>query len=523
MVHRSTAVFAYILLIFSLLACTAADTKTAASPEAKPIISQERLENTAPAVLRKDSAHTVSPKQALITQVQHTATVPSEPKSAAVLPRFTEERISPTPVAPEALQGSTDESSSTMAVPVKEENPSPAVVQPSPAPSPAKEQQPTALPDQAGSSRPEENNKPQPTTETPTSVIATAESTPMPVADPLKRQLVQGVSGTMSIDFETRAQPDNTGQPKVGAVDRYSFNLLVRDSLRFSGSITRRPRLESTILGRELQRAELSFDVNLSLIDPVDPRKEKQVSQWAGVVPIDSSGRYQLTPALVLHTRNVGALPELRDSFAGTIVCKGSEQQHLLAKLRQYSRSFGTRHVVIQSRHIDPIRFSSVKLAAGPLQSYPQTIVDGNLDYDYDTGNWYTNGITFTLPNKIKDVVTGSIKWVEDENRKQNGKGHYEFNLRFNEAMQHPVEDESTFFASAGDEELFFAVDPSMPGISGTISYVDAFKSIDRGSDEPLVVHSNVIYDLKAQNLSQTQVVNFLKLWLLLVGPVNDE
>ena len=47
----------------------------------------------------------------------------------------------------------------------------------------------------------------------------------------------------------------------------------------------------------------------------------------------------------------------------------------------------------------------------------------------------YLDGITFSYNyngKDVKDVMTGSIKWVEDENRKANGKGYYEFNLRFN-------------------------------------------------------------------------------------------
>jgi hypothetical protein len=529
MFRKVIAALICVLPVFGLTACPAADTTTVPSAQPKLVISQERFENTAPAAVRKNSAHTVSPKPVSVTKVEQTASVPAESKSAAVLPLNAEERISPAPAATETVgtltAGAVPAVAAAEQVPgtVKIGNLNPFAVEPSPAPSAPEERLRTASPNQSGSPLPEENAKPQPMTEMPKPAPAAAEKKPAPQEETPLQQVAEKVSGTMSIDFETRAQVDNAGQTKAGANDLYIFNLLIYNSLRFRGRITRQPRLESAFLGRELQRAELSFDVDLSLLNPDNSGREKQVSHWTGVVPIDSSGQYQLSRALVLNTQKVGALPELRDSFAGTIAGKGPEQQHLLTKLRQYSRFFGGRQIVIQSRHIDPIRFASVKLAAGPLESCPQTIVDGNLDYDYETGNWYTSGITFTLPNKSKDVVTGSIKWVEDENRKQNGKGRYEFNLRFNEARQHSAEDESAFFASAGDEELFFAVDPSMPGISGTISYVDAFKSTSRDSDEPVVVHSNVTYDLKAQNLSQTQAVNFIKLWLLLVGPVNDE
>lgn len=75
-------------------------------------------------------------------------------------------------------------------------------------------------------------------------------------------------------------------------------------------------------------------------------------------------------------------------------------------------------------------------LAKGPAEIYPRTMVNGRLDYDYETGNWFTDGIKpcTTLDGaEMEDIVTGSIKWIEDPNRASNGKGCYEFNLRFNE------------------------------------------------------------------------------------------
>ena len=153
-----------------------------------------------------------------------------------------------------------------------------------------------------------------------------------------------------------------------------------------------------------------------------------------------------------------------------------------------------------------------------------RTQVDGNLDYDYDTGNWYTNGIRFryTFDGKeIEDVVTGSIKWVEDPNRATNGKGQYEFNLRFNEEQNKPATDESAVFADTQGEEAFFVVDNSVPAMTGSIGFEDTM--ISRGEEEPTVVASKVTYNLNANKLTKQQVMNFFKLWLIAVGPTNDE
>ena len=50
-----------------------------------------------------------------------------------------------------------------------------------------------------------------------------------------------------------------------------------------------------------------------------------------------------------------------------------------------------------------------------------------------------------------EDLITGSIKWVEDPNRESNGKGFYEFNLRWNEEKNKSAKDESAAFENLSD------------------------------------------------------------------------
>jgi hypothetical protein len=75
------------------------------------------------------------------------------------------------------------------------------------------------------------------------------------------------------------------------------------------------------------------------------------------------------------------------------------------------------------------------------------------------------------------------------------------------------------FFDESGtaSDDDFFAVDNSVPALTGSISYKDTGET-DAG---PLT--SEATYQLDANNLTPAQVMNFTKFWLLAVGPTNDE
>jgi hypothetical protein len=148
-------------------------------------------------------------------------------------------------------------------------------------------------------------------------------------------------------------------------------------------------------------------------------------------------------------------------------------------------------------------------------------MVTGRLDYDYETGNWYTDGIRFryTLDGKeYEDLVTGSIKWVEDADRAVNGKGFYDFNLRWNEEKNKSSGTESKAFEAMSEDDAFFAVDNSIPCMTGRITYVDSMIS---GGETP--GSSKVTFGLNANKLTKQQIMNFFKLWMLATGPTNDE
>lgn len=340
------------------------------------------------------------------------------------------------------------------------------------------------------------------------------------------------IKGTMDITFNTRSNLDASGDLKagsaaVGAKDVYKFDLTVANTTQFTGEITRQPNLYTKNLGRRKQDAALYYDVDLAVLNPKDLKQKRVVGKWVGTVPIDTaSGAFNLgggTAAqspLRVQVDAVGRAPAFQDMFAGKLVGKAEQKESLAGYT--FRRVVGKRTVEVVVQKSDPMKFDGTVLAKGPAESYPRTTVNGRLDYDYETGNWYTDGIRFSYNlngQDVTDIVTGSIKWVEDADRASNGKGYYEFNLRFNEEQNRTATGEADAFADLADEDAFFAVDDSIPALTGRVAYVD---TIPAGEDA-LPTASKVTYNLNANKLSKQQVMNFFKLWLLGIGPINDE
>lgn len=339
------------------------------------------------------------------------------------------------------------------------------------------------------------------------------------------------IAGTMDIDFGTRTKLDSSGDLKegsaaVGAQDIYKFSLRVAQTTEFTGEITRQPNLFTKTLQRRKQDASLGFSIDLSVLNPKDMKQKKTVGKWVGLVPIDTaSGAFDLAGGtakerpLRIAVDAVGKASAFQDPFAGRLVGKAEKKETLAAY--SFKRLVGNKTVTITVKQSDPMRFESIALAKGPAEIYPRTMVTGRLDYDYETGNWYTDGIRFRYMldgKEFEDVVTGSIKWVEDSDRAVNGKGFYDFNLRWNEEKNKTAGNESKAFEAMSEEDAFFAVDNTIPCMTGRISYVDSMIS---GSETP--GSSKVIFGLNANKLSKQQIMNFFKLWMLAVGPTNDE
>jgi hypothetical protein len=345
------------------------------------------------------------------------------------------------------------------------------------------------------------------------------------------------IKGEMNIDFQTRTKLDTTGDLKKGSSalnvsDIYRFNISVAKTTEYNGEIKRQPNLYSSVLARKKQDAKLAFKIDLSVLNPSDLKQKKTVGNWVGEVPIDSaSGAFDLggggalkdPSPLRIDVQAIGKQAAFKDMFGGRLVGKAENKEGLASYT--YKRLIGNKEVAVVVKKSDPMRFENIILAKGPTESYPRATVNGRLDYDYETGNWFTDGIRIVYNHdgkEITDIVTGSIKWVEDANRTSNGKGYYDFNLRFNEEKNKKASTEGDAFGKMSDEEAFFAVDNSIPCLTGRIEYTDSMVPNPAGGD-PVPGSSKVVYALNANKLTKQQIVHFFKLWMIAVGPTNDE
>lgn len=340
------------------------------------------------------------------------------------------------------------------------------------------------------------------------------------------------IRGTMDIDFKSRTELDTSGNyvegsSAKGAKDVYSFNIRVGETTEYQGKITRQPEIKTKNFLRVEQKPELGFDVQLAVRNPNNVDERKVVGKWVGTVPINSqTGVYDFAMGsgggesiLRFAIDAIGKQTAFNDKFGGKLTGKATKKTDLAQYT--YKRLIKDKTVEFVVKKSDPMQFSGLELAKGPAGNYPRTIVDGRLDYDYETGNWLTDGIKFRYNydgKDYEDIVTGSIKWVQDDNWKSNGKSYYDFNLRFNESKNKPATTEADAFKGLSDEDAFFAVDDSIPCLTGKVSYVDTFIP---GKEEP--AKSKVEYSLNANKVSKQQAVAFFKLWMVCIGPINDE
>lgn len=355
----------------------------------------------------------------------------------------------------------------------------------------------------------------------------------LPIARAQPEQLTEDdvINGTMDIEFATRTNLDTSGKLKegsaaLGAKDKYKFKISVAKTTEFSGEIYRQPNLYSKLIQRKEQEAELGYSIDLAVLNPKDLKQRRVVGKWVGMVPVDpNSGAYDLSGgakkerALRIQVDTVGKAAGFEDKFGGRLMGKAEKKEGLASAT--YKRLIGGRQVQVVVKQSDPMRFENIILAKGPAEVYPRTTVSGRLDYDYETSNWLTDGIKFryNIDGKdFEDTVTGTIKWVEDSDYNANGKGYYEFNLRFNEEQNRSATGESAAFEKMSAEDAFFAVDNSIPCLTGKVEYIDAF-----GAGGETVITSKVTYHLNANKLTKQQVMNFFKLWLIAVGPTNDD
>jgi hypothetical protein len=297
------------------------------------------------------------------------------------------------------------------------------------------------------------------------------------------------------------------------------------DNLGFQGTIRALPTILTARLGSEKQRASLSYDLNLSVANPANPAQVKTIGKLVGEVQVDKKGVYDFNGGtLRIAVDQAGRAQGFESKFSGTAAGKPPKSSSFLDRVKKQAqtitRKVKGKTVSLVVKDYDIMTLQGVALAAGPIRSTcPETTVNGEMMYDYERSAWYFRGLTMTylLEGKtVTDKVAGNIKWVESPQRKTNGQGQYEFDVRVNEP-EVGGGGEAAVFAKAEDESAFFATDTSIPSLTGTAKYVDRFRG-------ETVTSSAVTIDLVGNNLNNTQVLNLYKLiWLVSVVPVNAE
>lgn len=349
------------------------------------------------------------------------------------------------------------------------------------------------------------------------------------------KSMKDAISGSMNITFNTRTETDQSGAsyfgaPKTGVRDVYGANLSVMNSVVITGNIERQPWLPTGTLGTTLQDGFISYGLKLGIKNPKDPSQVKMVGDWIGAMRMDGDGKYHLADApdqygtMRIATQTIGNIPGFVSKFQGSIQGRMPEQAGLWGGATRASKQISKKYqrwsqgklITREVKGADPMRFDAVDLAQGPVAGYPQTRLNGSIDYDGEQGIWYVDVTTsYTADgNAMKDRYSGTMRWVDGPNRQKDGAGWYEMNVQINEK---PAPEAALFTdQESSSEDAFFAADNQVPGFLGKINYVDSF-------DDDTVTGSKIAFAVESVQASKIQTMNFAKILMLMIGPFNDE
>lgn len=318
------------------------------------------------------------------------------------------------------------------------------------------------------------------------------------------------IKGTMNIQYSSR-----TKEGVVNIPDVYNISANISNSTVFTGEIKHFPLVQGTVYG-VAQNSSLQYKLDCGIINPANVNETKNVARIYGKVPITPEGVYDFSSGNL----TIGLIMQGTESkFSGVALGKplvrkkgwfDSIQQEALSLTR------GSSGKVVVKKY-DKMVFQNHKIPAGPIALYPEMTINGEMVYDYDRYVWYFNNVTINYYFKNTqraDRLTGNIRWVESPNRKNDGKGEYQFDIHVNE----PPANEASLFAAAADEASFFAVDTAIPALTGTMKYKDTIFGGER------VTASAVTIDLVGQKLDKQQVMNLFKLlFFSSIVPINAE
>ncbi len=297
------------------------------------------------------------------------------------------------------------------------------------------------------------------------------------------------VIGTVEVALGSRLIAARGGDmTQAAAQDSFKIALKAlsksRSELSVDGQITHVPRVLSSILGRETQPSRSIY--RLRMQSPTD------VQMWNGTYDANKNGEIAFPPDF-----RIGKSAP----FSGSI----NKSEFTSAKKNS------------NQKQVIKLVFRSVGLSAGP-GSFPPVSVSGQLDYTSDSHMWMvTAPLVFRYDvngQQHEDTVTGSISSDQKADWYTSGLGQYRFNLRFNANRQSREEDYFEEKRGQNDEGAFFEEDPAVSGLFGAIRYRETLDVLD---GRHTVIQSSLSYDLQSTNLSEIQLINFLKVWLLIL------
>ena len=328
------------------------------------------------------------------------------------------------------------------------------------------------------------------------------------------------IKGTLDIKYNTKSS-DTVAK---GVKDVYTLNINVANSAIFHGTISNTPQIIGGLITKSVtQPRSLSYDLQCDVVNPRNVVQTKNVGRLYGDVPIDSDGTYRYDKGnLIIDILPAGTAAGFTSKFDGTAQGKpmGRPANFLDTLHREavsITRSVGGKVSVIVLHKYDQMDFKNHVLASGPVAIYPPVTVNGQMLYDYDKNCWFFNGITLQYADGgvvRSDRVTGTIRWVESPQRKVNGQGEYQCDIRVNEPIASAT---AAFDAKPADESAFFDTDTSVPGLTGTMKYKDTLRG-----DTTLA--SAVTIDLTGNNLTKQQAMALCKIIIFSsVVPMNSD
>jgi len=320
------------------------------------------------------------------------------------------------------------------------------------------------------------------------------------------------IQGGIDIRYNSRNQRN-----APGVVDRYTLYANVNNSVAFSGSIVQTPRIMSAgfISKNLVQKGKLDFDISCDVINPKNTNQTRNVGKIFGEVPVDENNIYRFENGTArIIVLPLGVAKGFESKFRGLALGKPpvksqSSIDKLVSEAVNITKNINGKAVKIAIAKYDKMGFQSHILAAGPVQIYPESTVNGDMLYDYARSAWHFQNVSILYSvdgKRLEDKLTGTVRWVENANE-------YQFDIRVNE----PPPSEAAVFAGASDESAFFETDTSIPSLTGVMKYKDT-----KAGDT--VTASQVTINLVGNKLTKQQSMNLFKLIILSsIVPINAE